>query len=317
VKYQDYYQILNVSRDAEGADIKKAYRKLARKYHPDVNKDASAEDKFKEVNEAYEVLKDKDKRQAYDRFGSDWKHGQQFNSGGQGGGFGGRPGGGFGGAQPTGGFAGGDFSDFFESVFGGAGFQQSAGGGGGFQRGAQKGVDQQLKLDISLEEAYSGGSKTIQFSQSDGAGVAEMKKLKINIPKGVSSGQKIRLAKQGKGSASGGEHGDLYLEMNVLPHRLFKLDKNDVTLRLPITPWEAAQGTSLKVPTLAGSVELKIKPGMQSGQKMRLKGKGMQGPPAGDQFVEIMIQTPPAADEKAEKFYAEMAKTFNFNPRNF
>jgi curved DNA-binding protein len=303
VKYVDYYQILGVSRDAEKSDIKKAYRKLARKYHPDVNQAANAEDKFKEVNEAYEVLKDADKRQAYDRFGADWKHGQQFD------------GGGFqGGNYSSGGFGGGDFSDFFESIFGGA-HQQA--GGSPFQQGRQqrRGADLQLKLDISLEEAFNGGSKTIQFARAPGA--TEMKKLKITIPKGVSSGQKIRLGKQGQASPYGGEPGDLYLEMNIQPHRLFRLEERDVVLRLPLTPWEAAEGTSLKVPTLSGSVELKIKPGMQSGQKMRLKGKGMPGSTVGDQYVEIMIQTPPADDNAAKKFYQDMKAQFDFNPRPF
>ena len=303
MKYVDYYQILGVSRDAEKSDIKKAYRKLARKYHPDVNQDSNAEDKFKEINEAYEVLKDKDKRQAYDRFGADWKHGQQFDGGFQGG------------SYSTDGFSGGDFSDFFESIFGGA-HQQA--GGSPFQQGRQqpgRGADLQLKLDISLEEAFNGGSKTIQFAKSQDS--TEMKKLKISIPKGVSNGQKIRLGKQGQASPYGGEPGDLYLEMNLLPHRMFRLDERDVILRLPLTPWEAAEGASLKVPTLSGSVELKIKPGMQSGQKMRLKGKGMPGPPAGDQFVEIMIQTPPADSETAKQFYQDMKDQFDFNPRSF
>jgi curved DNA-binding protein len=314
VKYQDYYQILGVPRDAEKSDIKKAYRKLARRYHPDVNSEADAEDKFKEVNEAYEVLKDSDKRQAYDRFGADWKHGQQFDGGGfQGGGF---QGGGFqGGSHSSDGISGGDFSDFFESIFGGD-FQQ--GGGSPFQQGQQRqrrGADLQLTLDITLEEAFNGGSKTIQFAKTPGS--AEMKKLKITIPKGVSQGQKIRLAKQGQAAPHAGEPGDLYLEMNILPHRLFRLDGRDVILRLPLTPWEAAAGASLKVPTLSGSVELKIKPGMQSGQKMRLKGKGLTGPPAGDQFVEIMIQTPPADSDAAKQFYQDMQAQFDFNPRSF
>ena len=298
MKYQDYYQILGVGRDAETSDIKKAYRKLARQYHPDVNSEASAEDKFKQVNEAYEVLKDKDKRQAYDRFGADWKHGQQFDGAGFGGG-----------NYGQGGFSGGDFSDFFESIFGG-GFQQQA--GGGFRQTAQRGADQQLKLDITLEEAFNGGAKTIQFARSQGS--SEMKKLKINIPKGVANGQKMRLAKQGQSSPNGGDAGDLYLEMNILPHRLFKLEDRNVTLRLPITPWEAANGASLTVPTLSGSVELKIKPGMQSGQKMRLKDKGM---PGGDQFVEIMIQTPPADSDEAKAFYQKMQSQFDYNPRSF
>ncbi len=309
MKYQDYYQILGVPRDADKSDIKKAYRKLARKYHPDVNSEAGAEDKFKQVNEAYEVLKDSDKRQAYDRFGADWKHGQQFD----GAEYGGFQGGGYSG----GGFSGGDFSDFFESIFG-SGYQQ--GGASPFQQGGRgprvhRGADQQLTLDITLEEAFSGGAKTIQFARSSGS--PEMKKLKITIPKGVSSGQKIRLAKQGQASPHGGEPGDLFLEMNILPHRLFRLEQRDVILRLPIAPWEAAAGATLKVPTLSGSVELKIKPGIQSGQKMRLKGKGMPGANTGDQFVEIMIQTPPADSSEDKEFYQDMKARFDFNPRPF
>jgi curved DNA-binding protein len=300
MKYQDYYQILGVSRDATQADIKKSYRKLARQYHPDVSKDAAAEEKFKEVNEAYDVLKDAEKRQAYDRFGSNWKQGHEFDPSG----------------YASGGFSGGDFSDFFESIFSG-GFQQ----GSPFRQQRPKGADHHLKLDISLEEAYQGGTKTIQFTQkptgTERLAKPEMKKLKINIPKGVASGQKIRLSKQGQAAANGGEAGDLYLEMNILPHRYFKLDNQDITLRLPVTPWEAATGATLKVPTLDGEVELKIKAGMQSGQKMRLKGKGMPGGEKGDQFVEILIQTPPADDEKAQKFYSDMKKQFDFNPRSF
>jgi curved DNA-binding protein len=309
VKYQDYYQILGVPRDAETADIKKAYRKLARKYHPDVNQQAGAEEKFKEAKEAYEVLKDSDKRQAYNRFGSDWKHGQQFEGAGAGG-FGHR-------AHAGDGMGGGEFSDFFESIFGGGGFQQ--GQGSPFQQGSRgrprRGADLSLKLDITLEEAHAGGTKTIQFARSTDN--SEMKKLKINIPKGVRSGQKIRLAKQGQAAPAGGEAGDLLLEMNILQHRLYRLDDRDVILRLPVTPWEAALGCTLKVPTLAGSVELKIKPGMQSGQKMRLKGKGMPGTPSGDQIVEIMIQTPAAESDSERQFYEDMQARFNFNPRSF
>lgn len=309
MKYQDYYQILGVPRHADESEIKKAYRKLARKYHPDVSQAADSEEKFKQVNEAYEVLKDTDKRQAYDRFGADWKHGQQFESAGAGvGGFG------------RGAYSGeGDFSDFFESLFGGD-FRQ--GGGSPFGSGQQRararprrGADLQLKLDITLEEACNGGSKTIQFAPTSGS--SEMKKLKINIPRGVQSGQRIRLAKQGQASPGGGEAGDLLLEMNILPHRLFRLEDRDVILRLPVTPWEAALGSSLKVPTLAGSVELKIKPGMQSGQKMRLKGKGMPGSPAGDQIVEILIHAPPANSDAEAQFYRDMEARFNFNPRSF
>jgi curved DNA-binding protein len=310
VKYQDYYKILGVARDADSSDIKKAYRKLARKYHPDVNKDADAEEKFKQVNEAYEVLKDGDKRRAYDRFGADWKHGQQFDEAGIGGfNRGAYAGGGYGGD-----FGGGDFSDFFESIFGG-GFRQHGESPFRQEPRRRRGADSQLKLDISLEEAFNGGVKTIQFASKPGS--AEMKKLKINIPRGVGDGQKIRLPKQGQASPDGGEPGDLYLEMHILPHRWFRLDGRDINLRLPVTPWEAAEGATLKVPTLSGSVELKITPGVQSGQKMRLKGKGMPGAKPGDQYVEIMIQTPPADTPQAKQFYADMKARFDFNPRQF
>ena len=308
MKYQDYYQILGVSRDADTAEIKKAYRKLARQYHPDKNEQAGSEDKFKQVNEAYEVLKDDEKRRAYDRFGSDWKHGQQFESAGAGG---------FGrGAYAGGGMGGGDFSDFFESIFGGGGFHHEE---SPFRHGprarAERGADLSLKLDITLEEAFAGGSKTIQFARNTDH--SEMRKLKVNIPKGVRSGQKIRLAKQGQAAPVGGEPGDLLLEMNILPHSLYRLEDKDVVLRLPVTPWEAALGSTLKVPTLGGSVELKIKPGIQSGQKMRLKGKGMPGTPPGDQFVEIMIHTPGADNEADRQFYEDMQARFDFNPRPF
>ena len=305
MKYQDYYQILGVPRHADESEIKKAYRKLARKYHPDKNKDdAGAEEKFKQVNEAYEVLKDSDKRQAYDRFGADWKHGQQFEGAGAGfGGFG------------RGAHAGeGDFSDFFENLFGG-GFQGGSPFGAQTRARPQRGADLRLKLDITLEEAYNGGAKTIQFARSTDS--SEMKKLKINIPRGVRSGQKIRLAKQGQASPGLGEPGDLLLEMNIMPHARFRLDDKDVTLRLPVTPWEAALGATLKVPTLGGSVELKVKPGMQSGQKMRLAGKGMPGPPPGDQIVEIMIHAPPASSADEEQFYRDMEARFHFDPRSF
>jgi curved DNA-binding protein len=313
MKYQDYYQILGVSRDATEADIKKSYRKLARQFHPDVNKDASAEDKFKQVNEAYEVLKDPEKRQAYDRFGSDWKHGHEFHTAGAGAGAGD-------GFQGGGGFSGGDFSDFFESIFGGGFQQQGRPRQGQRHRPAPaKGEDQHLKLNITLEEAFNGGSKMIQYplKNQGGHGSVEMKKLKVNLPTAVSDGQKIRLSKQGHPSSGGGEPGDLYLEMAILPHRHFKVEGNNLVLRLALTPWEAALGTTVKVPTIDGNVELKIKPGMQSGQRMRLRGKGLPGHETGDQLVEVMIQVPPADDEKSEKFYRQMQKQFDFNPRSF
>lgn len=317
MKYQDYYKILGVDRDAETADIKKAYRKMARRYHPDVNSEADAEENFKQANEAYDVLKDDEKRKAYDQFGSDWKHGQDFNAGnyGHGAGFGG--GGGAGAA---------DFNDFFESIF-----SQNRGGGFGGGQGSPfgqrqrqrpaKGENQTLKLDITLEEAFGGGEKTIQISRSESAGggiaTPTLKKLKINIPKGVVSGQKIRLSKQGHPSASGGDAGDLMLEMNILPHSWYKLEGRNITLKCPVAPWEAALGAKVTVPTLSGQIELKIAAGMQSGQKMRLKGRGLSGKPDGDLFVEIQIKTPPASSDKEKEFYESMKDAFDFNPRSF
>ncbi len=312
MKYQDYYKILGVDRNAETAVIKKAYRKLARKFHPDVNKEADAEEKFKEVNEAYDVLKDKDKRKAYDQFGSNWKHGHEFNTGGWT-------------DAGEGGFGGGNFSDFFDSIFSSRGAGGFSGGGfhreSPFQQRPRKGDDQLLKLDITLEEAFNGGDKTIQLSRSEpGMGhlaTPTLKKLKINIPRGVMTGQKIRLSKQGHASQSGGEAGDLLLEMNILPHRLYKLDGRNLILKCPVTPWEAALGAKITVPTLKGQVELKIQPGMQSGQKMRLKGRGLAGKSAGDLLVEIQIYVPEAKEDEEKEFYADMRDKFDFQPRKF
>lgn len=318
MKYQDYYKILGVDRQAEAAMIKKAYRKLARKYHPDVNKAADAEERFKQVNEAYDVLKDPDKRKAYEQFGSDWKHGHEFNTGGWS-------------NETAGGFSGGDFSEFFESIFSKGGFSGRSGGGrfktsgfgqeSPFQQRPRKGDDQLLKLDILLQEAFSGGEKTIQLSRSEqtGGGIATptLKKLKITIPKGVVSGQKIRLSRQGHPSPSGGEPGDLLLEMNILPHRWFTLDGRNLILKCPLTPWEAALGSKIKVPTLNGKVELKVVAGVQAGQKMRLKGRGLPGKPDGDLLVEIQIQTPKAIDDETRAFYQSMQNTFDYNPRSF
>ena len=320
MKYQDYYKILGVERDADAAEIKKAYRKMARKYHPDVNSSHDSEEKFKEVNEAYDVLKDAEKRKSYNQFGKNWKHGQEFNSGGWGGA-----------SAGGGGVGGGDFSDLFESMFSrGGGAGGFSGGGAGFGSGAgrqrpSKGQDQSLKLDITLEEAFNGGEKSIQLSRSEqsagGLATPTLKKLKVNIPKGVTSGKKIRLSRQGHASASGGEAGDLLLEMNILPHRWFRLDGRDIVLKCPVTPWEAALGSKVTVPTLSGQIELKIAPGMQSGQRMRLKGRGLPATAAsevaGDMFVEIQIYIPPAEDDEMKQWYQSMQQKFAFNPRTF
>ncbi len=311
MEYKDYYNILGVERDAKEADIKTAYRRLARKYHPDVSKESNAETKFKEIGEAYEVLKDKEKRQAYDQLGANWKQGQNFNP---------PPGwddafsntgsarsAGFGGA--------GDFSDFFESMFGGAGFDQS----GGFQQRTYqaKGADQNAAISITLEDAYQGAKKNIRLgNQQTGNG----RNLDVKIPAGITSGKRIRLTGQGGQGAGGGPNGDLYLEITITPHHLFKLDQKNILLDLPISPWEAVLGATVKVPTLGGYVEAKIPPGSQSGKKLRLKNRGLKGNmgqnnATGDQIVTLQIMMPENCSDEDKEYFEEMAKRFEFEPR--
>jgi len=305
MKKPDYYKILEVDKNVSKADLKKAYRKQARRYHPDVNTESSAEEKFKQANEAYEVLKDPEKRQAYDNFGHNWERAPGFSSGGT--------------YAGENGFSGADFSDFFESVF--SGKSDNTRSRRSSQQQRIKGGDQILALDITLEEAFHGGAKMIQLSATDQAAgnmaTHGMKKLKVNIPKGVTSGKKIRLSNQGHPSPNGGPAGDLLLELQILPHYLYQLNDKDVTLKLPLAPWEAALGAELKVPTLSGDVSLKIRPGIQTGQKMRLKGKGLPASPPGDQYVEIQIQTPAASTEDEKVFYQDMQNKFQFTARKF
>ncbi|HDP88630.1 MAG TPA: J domain-containing protein [Thioalkalivibrio sp.] len=300
MEYKDYYRILGVERGASADEIKKAYRKLARKYHPDVSKEADAEDRFKEVNEAYEVLKDTEKRRAYDQLGANWKQGQDF-----------RPPPdwddmfGFGGTRATGGgFAGNGFSDFFDSLFGG-GYRRTAGASGGMFR--QKGADQRASIRVSIEDLYHGASKTIRLAGG--------RTLKLSVPKGMTDGGQIRLAGQGGPGVNGGPNGDLYLTLHVEPHPYYRLDGRDILLELPVAPWEAALGAAIKVPTPGGQVELRIPAGSQSGKKLRLKGRGLPGTPPGDQYVVVQIVTPPAQTDAHRDFYARMQKELPFDPR--
>ncbi|BCX89786.1 curved DNA-binding protein [Methylomarinovum tepidoasis] len=311
MEYKDYYKILGVSRDATQDEIKRAYRKLARKYHPDVSKEADAEEKFKEVNEAYEVLKDPEKRKAYDQFGAHWKEGQGFQP---------PPGWeeqfGFGGGGYTEGGRTADFSEFFEALFGGGGFRRGRARSGFRMRGE----DLHAKVYIDLEDAYRGTTQTLTLSVPEvdpatGRLVDKHKRLQVKIPKGIREGQKIRLAGQGAPGMGGGPAGDLYLEVHFKPHRWFKVEDKDVYLDLPVTPWEAALGAKVPVPTLEGKVELRIPPGSQTDRKLRLKGKGLPGTPAGDQYVILKIHTPPADTEDKKRFYEEMARKMPFNPR--
>lgn len=306
MEYKDYYKILEISRQATAEDIKKSYRRLARKYHPDVSKEKNSEEQFKLVQEAYEVLKDSEKRAAYDQLGNNWQQGQSFRPPP---GWNFRQGGGGGHTQDfSEGFGGADFSDFFSSLFGGGGFSSAQGGGARanpFSHQRAQPQDQKMLLSISLEEAFEGGQKTIQYRTDQG-----VQALKIKIPKGILPEQELRL------SGKGGQGGDLYLVIDIQPHAFFRLEKQDVYLDLPVTPWEAALGATIAVPTLAGKVELKIPAGIKSGQKLRLKNRGMPGKNQGDQYVVIQIVLPPLQDSD-KTFYEKWASDSHFNPRQF
>ncbi|MBS1225565.1 MAG: cytochrome biosis protein [Proteobacteria bacterium] len=314
MKYQDYYQILGVSRDASAEDIKKAYRRLARKYHPDVSKEAGAEERFKEVAEAYEVLRDPEKRAAYDQLGNNWRAGQEFRPppGWQGGSKG--PGG-----SPFGtGFGGREFSDFFESLFSnlGGGVGPGFGGARGFQ---SPGQSQTVALEISLEEAYHGGNRSLQLQlpERDASGRTSVRTrtLNVKIPAGVTTGQKIRLAGQGGPGVGGGPSGDLYLEVTIQPHSLYQLKGRDITLEVPLAPWEAALGCKVDVPTLGGPVTLSIPANARNGQQLRLRGRGLPGQPPGDQLAVLRIVNPPADTEAARELFQRMARELPFDPR--
>jgi len=291
MEYKDYYKILGVEKNVSQDDLKKAYKKLARKYHPDVSKEANAEDKFKEVGEAYEVLKDPQKRAQYDQFGSAGsQHGQPPPGWGGQGGMGGD----------------GNFSSFFENMFGGGG-----GAGGGRDNFYAAGEDVNAKITVSLEDAFNGTKKTIRRP----SGSTETGTLNVKVPAGITSGKKIRLSGQGKAGMGGSKPGDLYLEISIAAHAHYRLEDKDIYLDLPIAPWEAALGAKVTVPTLAGKINLTIPAGAKSGQKMRLKGRGLPAKEAGDQFVVLQIMTPPADSDKATQLYQQMAEELAFNPR--
>lgn len=312
--YKDYYKILGVEKSASSDEIKKQYRRLARKYHPDVSKETNAEEKFKEVKEAYEVLKDPEKRKAYDQLGSGWQGGQ--------GGFEPPPGWEFhqqGGAAHSGFHGQGDYSDFFESIFGGmgGGARHHARGGAHFH---QRGEDKNAKISISLDQAFHGSEVVLTFQDTVVNPQTQQlerknRELKVKIPKGVSDGQQIRLAGQGGQGYGGSANGDLFLEVSIKPDKFYKLDGKDITLHLPVTPWEAALGASVVVPSLAGNVNLKIPPGSQSGQKMRLKGRGLPAKTPGDQYVILDIHIPEPKNDAQKLLYEKMSQEMQFNPR--
>ena len=312
VEYKDYYEIMGVKKDATQDEIKRSYRKLARKYHPDVSKETGAEAKFKEVGEAYEVLKDPEKRAAYDQLGSQWQAGQDFHP----------PPGWDAGYEFSGGGGGGPdlggFSDFFESLYG-RGFHtggQRTTSGRGFQ---MRGEDHHAKVMVDLEDSYKGATRsiTLQVSGVDESGrvVTRPRTLNVKIPKGIRRGQQIRLAGQGAPGHGGGEAGDLYLEVDFNLHKHYRVEGADVYLELPLAPWEAALGASVKVPTPIGAVDLKIPAGSQPGKKLRLKGRGIPARQPGDLYVELQIALPRAENEQQRKVYEDMKQEFSFNPR--
>ncbi|MEQ1654526.1 MAG: DnaJ C-terminal domain-containing protein [Nitrospira sp.] len=305
MEFKDYYKLLEIDRTATADDIKSAYRKLARKYHPDVSKEPGAEARFKEIGEAYEVLQDPEKRAAYDQLGNRWRAGQEFTP---------PPEWGAGFEFTSGGDSaaeGTDYSDFFSTLF------------GNFSRhGASTrahGEDHHAKIFIDLEDAFHGGTHTmtLRSPQADAQGrvVLRERSLNVQIPKGIRESQHIRLAGQGAPGIQGTTPGDLYLEIHFHPHPLYQVQGRDLSLSLPIAPWEAALGAAVKSPTPTGVVEVKIPPGSQSGQKLRLKGRGIPGDPAGDLYFALNVVLPKADTEPAQQIYQTMARELAFNPR--
>ncbi len=326
VKFQDYYDTLGVARTATPEEIKKAYRKLAQKYHPDVNKDPSAEAKFKQINEAYEVLSDADKRKKYDALGSNWRGGQEFTpppgwenihfdfQGGDPGGHGG----GLNFEDLSG------FSDFFETMFGRPGRGRAGRGRSGGRGGmwASRGQDEEAQLTISLEEAYNGVRKSIGLETSvvdpNGRMRRQVKEYNVRIPPGTTDGSRIRLAGQGAQGEGGGPAGDLYLNVRLAQHPSFIVKGHDLEMDLPITPWEAVLGAKVNIDTPAGKLALTIPPKTQSGQHLRLRGKGLPlgtGKGFGDLLVSIRIVVPDRLTARERELFEQLARESSFQPR--
>lgn len=308
MEFKDYYKIMGLARDATQDEVKRAYRQLARKYHPDVSKAPDAETRFKELGEAYAVLKDLEKRAAYDQLGSSWKAGQDFRP----------PPGASSGVEFSGGGAdGGDYSDFFEAIFG----RQDDGLHRGRAGHHARGHDHHARVQIDLEDAYTGATRsiTLQTPEVDEHGQIHVRKhtLKVAIPRGIRAGQHIRLAGQGMPGLVQGTAGDLYLEIEFRPHPLYRVEQRDVYFDLRIAPWEAALGAAVEVPTPGGTVELKIPAGAAAGRKLRLKGRGIPGSTPGDFYAVLQIVVPPADTESARVLYNGMAEQFkSFDPRS-
>ncbi len=312
MQFKDYYQTLGVARDATAEEIKKSFRKLARKYHPDVSKEKDAEQRMTEVNEAYTVLSDPEKRAAYDQVGKGFRPGQEFrpppdwDAGFE---FSGR------GFSPN---EAADYSDFFSELFG-----RMGGGHGGFQPGGvhfrSRGEDHHAKVLLDLEDAFQGATRQISLRvpQTDAQGRVQVvtRTLNVKIPKGVREGQVIRLAGQGAPGMGGAAAGDLMLEVHFRPHHRLRADGRDLHLSLPVTPWEAALGAVITVDLPDGGVKVRIPEATQSGRQLRVRGKGIPGSPAGDLLLDIRVVLPPADTPEAREIYQTMARELAFDPR--
>src|ERR1700735_2823433 len=307
MEFKDYYKVMGVARDATEAQIKQAYRKLARKYHPDVSKEKDAEARFKELGEAYEVLKSAEKRAAYDQLGRGPRPGEEF-----------RPPPDWGAGFEFSGAGGRDsaYSDFFESLFGAQGGRQG-GGRGACHPG--RGEDHHAKVLLDLDATLRGGTRQLTLRvpeiDADGRLISKERVLNVQVPKGILAGQNIRLAGQGERPPGEGTPGDLFIEVEFQPHPLYRLDGRDLYLDLPVAPWEAALGATGKTPTPTGTVDLKIPAAAHAGTKLRLKGRGIPATQPGDFYVVLQIALPPANDEKARAAYAALAAALPFNPR--
>lgn len=312
MEFKDYYTVLGIPKHASKDDIQREYRKLARKYHPDVNKTPAAEEKFKEIGEAYEVLKDPDKRAKYDRYGAAWKAAQQS-----------------GGTPPPGyedvwvdlgntgeiffsGTSG--FSNFFEQLFGSASGRQRPGNSNQAWQWSRPGADREAHLALTLEEAAYGGEREVALASS---ATGPSKTYLVHIPKGIRPGQRIRLAGQGDPGTGEGKAGDLYLTVDLLPHPLFRLEGKDLYTTLPVTPWEAALGAEVTLPTLDGAVHVKVPAGSSSGRKIRLRGKGFPGTQSGpgDLYAEISVRVPETLSVEEQKLFEQLADISQFTPR--
>ncbi len=318
VKFKDYYETLGLARDSKPADIKKVYRKLARKYHPDLNKTDEAEEKFKDISEAYEVLSDPEKRKKYDELGQDWKNGQSFHA---------PPGGdnfhreyhGPGSERAyTHNDMGGGFSDFFEDLFGKAGQRQSGGSG---NIPPIKGQNHEAQIEISLDDAYRGTQTKLSYQttevNADGSIKPSLKEFDVRIPIGITEGSRIRLKGKGGEGYNGGKPGDLFLRIHIRKDKRFNIDGHDLEAELKVTPWDAALGTKLSIPTMGDDTSIRLKAGSQSGEKLRVKGKGLplgKDKGYGNLIVTVKIMVPEKLTEKEKKLFEELSEVSTFKP---